>query len=136
MLSPAEANTSRTELSFQLFVRQIPILPERVQISFYRIAQEALNNTVKHSQANQVTVSLNGGPPAPAPTQECDYEVRMEIADDGVGFSPGSETPEHMGLVIMRERAANINAHLIIESQPGYGTQITLIWCGNVEEMQ
>ena len=58
----AEAVTSRSGLPFQLFIEQIPILPENVHVDFYRIAQEALNNVVKHSQAKQVTLSLSKTP--------------------------------------------------------------------------
>ncbi len=58
----AEAVTSRSGLSFKLFIEQIPALPENVQINFYRIAQEALNNIVKHAQARQVIMSLSDHP--------------------------------------------------------------------------
>ena len=55
----ATATTSRSGLPFKLFIEQIPSLPENVQINFYRITQEALNNIVKHAQASQVTMSLS-----------------------------------------------------------------------------
>ena len=59
-----EAITSRSGVPFQLFIEQIPILPDEVQMNFYRIAQEALNNVVKHAQAMQCLSELerNAGP--------------------------------------------------------------------------
>lgn len=83
----------------------------------YRIAQEALNNVIKHAQANRVAIHLIG---------EAGY-VRMTIKDDGVGFDP--LTAEHgggQGFRNMRERAANIDACCTIESVPGQGTTITI----------
>ena len=85
----SEAVTSRSGLSFKLFIEKIPILPENVQINFYRIAQEALNNVVKHAQARQVTLSLNTMPLTPDLTGELRYEVKLVIQDDGVGYSSG-----------------------------------------------
>jgi signal transduction histidine kinase len=123
-----EAIASRSGLPFQLFIEQIPPLPENVQTSFYRIAQEALNNVVKHAQARQVTVSLS----ATVLPLDLDsipgQEVKLVIQDDGVGYSSGDMRSDHMGINIMNERAAAIQARLSLESQPGYGTQVTLIW--------
>jgi signal transduction histidine kinase/PAS domain-containing protein len=125
-----EAVTSRSGLPFQLFIEKIPLLPEEVQLSFYRIAQEALNNVVKHAQARQVTVSLNETQREPDTNCPSGCEVRLVILDDGVGFaSESAHTTGHLGIGIMRERASSIGAVLSIESQPGHGTQVSLIWC-------
>jgi nitrate/nitrite-specific signal transduction histidine kinase len=61
------------------------------------------------------------------------HEVKLMIEDDGVGFSPGSRRQEHLGIGIMRERAAAIQATLSVDSRPGYGTQVGLIWSGVLE---
>jgi two-component system nitrate/nitrite sensor histidine kinase NarX len=52
----------------------------------------------------------------------------MCIQDDGLGFDPGSIPANHMGIAIMHERASSIEAHLLINSQPGQGTTVTLDW--------
>jgi signal transduction histidine kinase len=83
----------------------------------YRIAQEALNNVIKHAQASRVTIRLVG-------EAGC---IRMTIEDDGVGFDP--LTVDHgggQGFRNMRERATNIGAHCSFESVPGQGTKITI----------
>ena len=64
-----EAITSRTGLPFQLFIEQIPTLPEDVHTSFYRIAQEGLNNVVKHAEASLVTVEFERQPPITTDTE-------------------------------------------------------------------
>ena len=68
------------------------------RIGLYRIAQEALNNVVKHAKATQAVVSLRLG-----------ETVRLTIADDGAGFDP-ARSRHHLGLSIMRERAEAIGA--------------------------
>jgi signal transduction histidine kinase len=123
-----EAVTSRSGLPFQLFIEQIPHLPDEVHMNFYRVAQEALNNVVKHSQAQHVTVSLSA---TPLPLDVNDipgFEVKLVIQDDGVGFYAESDQVSHLGLNIMRERAAAIQATLTLESAPGYGTLVSLNW--------
>ncbi len=96
--------------------------------TYYRIAQEALNNVVKHAQARLVTVSLSATPLTTDPVAGVGQEVKLVIKDDGVGFSSGKRQSDHLGISIMRERAAAVQASLSVESQPGYGTQVTLIW--------
>jgi signal transduction histidine kinase len=117
---------------FQLFIEKIDILPDDVQMNFYRIAQEAFNNIVKHSQAMHVTVSLSEVPVNDVAGSEA-KQIRLVIQDDGVGFASGNETPGRLGMGIMRERAAAIQADLSIISEPGHGTQVTLAWIGKLE---
>ena len=95
---------------------QIKIPPE-VQMAFYRVTQEALNNVVKHAKATKVDVSLRMG-----------TSVRLKIVDDGCGFDLDTVSPDHLGLNIMCERAEAIGADCSLNSQPGKGTQITLVW--------
>jgi signal transduction histidine kinase len=56
--------------------------------------------------------------------------ARLTIADNGVGFDPGMVKPDQIGLRIMRERAESIGAEFKVASQPGEGTQISIIWQG------
>jgi nitrate/nitrite-specific signal transduction histidine kinase len=89
-----------------------------VKVGLYRIAQEALNNVAKHSGASNAWVNLSYGPEG----------VLMSIEDDGRGFDPASVPPNHLGLGIMQERAAAIGAVVVIESEPGAGTHIDVVW--------
>lgn len=93
------------------------LLPE-VHVTFYRVAQEACNNIVKHAQARNITVALHVRP----------GQLALDIQDDGCGFDTGRVLPGKLGLEIMHERARQIAAHLTIASQPGAGTRVTLIW--------
>ena len=92
--------------------------PTEVKEFFYRITQESLNNIAKHSKANHVKVRL----------EQADGEISLRIQDEGKGFDPNDVEPGHMGLQIMLERAAAINAGLQIESKPGSGTIISSEW--------
>ncbi len=55
-------------------------------------------------------------------------QMNLFIKDDGLGFDPGSITPDHLGIAIMRERASSIGASLKIDSQVGQGTTVELDW--------
>ena len=109
----------------------LPDLPDEVHVALYRIAQEALNNVVKHAQAKQAEVRLKcaretGGDAGPGEIGP--VRVVLTISDDGRGFDPATVSPEHLGLGIIRERAQAIGAALRIESEPGAGTRLR--WCG------
>lgn len=94
-------------------------LPLLEKITFYRIAQEALNNIAKHADADQVTVALTSRP----------EEIELNITDNGQGFEPSQDIRmDHYGLRIMRERADEVGAKLEITSQTNQGTCIHLSW--------
>jgi PAS domain S-box-containing protein len=112
-----EAMIGRARVRIQFSVEGDCKLPGEVQVGLYRIAQEALNNVVKHARANQAIVTL------------WMYDgVRLTIADDGAGFDPGTVTADHLGLKIMRERAEAIGAKFSLYSEPGEGTQVSVTW--------
>lgn len=112
-----ESLTARARLNIQLHVEGEHKLPADAQIALYRIAQEALNNVAKHAKATQalVTLRLNGA-------------ARISVTDNGIGFDPEQFQPNHLGLKIMRERADAIGAKLTVDSEPGEGTQVTVVW--------
>lgn len=114
----AESITGRARVPVSVEAEHTCPLPPRVKVALYRIAQEALNNIAKHAVAGQATIGLS-----------CtDDEVILSIRDNGRGFDPNDTSPENLGLGIMYERAAAIGAALKIESEPGKGTQLTVIW--------
>lgn len=114
------AFASRSSAEVHLEVGSQRELPPLVQISLYRIAQEALNNVYKHARATQVWVQL----------QNSGDGVELRVLDDGCGFNTAQIPPDHLGVRIMRERAMEIEALLSITSQPGDGTQIAVVWHG------
>jgi PAS domain S-box-containing protein len=116
-----DAMRNRTRMPVTTTLVGDSTLPADVQIALYRIAQEALNNITKHARATQTRLSLHCEPTL----------VRLRISDDGLGFDPDSTQPQQMGMRIMHERAADVGAKLIIESQPGRGTRIEVEWCGS-----
>ena len=92
-------------------------LSDQIQDGLYRIAQEALNNALKHAKANKITLNLTG-------TMS---RVTLEIMDDGLGFKP-DESVEGGGLGLdgIIERAELLNGELTLDSWPGRGTTIRI----------
>jgi signal transduction histidine kinase len=116
----ADAVTGQTRIPVLITVEgEAPLQPE-LQVALYRIAQEALNNVAKHARASRAAVSLRCTPGS----------VRLEVTDDGCGFDAAALPLEAMGLRIMQERAAGIEAAFEIESQPGQGTRLRVDWPG------
>lgn len=116
--SLAEDFASRNRVSLELDMSEQPddLTPE-VEQCFYRVTQEALENTVRHAGADHLLVRL-------VEERGC---LELTIADNGVGFDQAEKPDDQsMGLQGMRERAELICATLQIESQPGAGTQVHL----------
>ncbi|ADJ26436.1 histidine kinase [Dehalogenimonas lykanthroporepellens BL-DC-9] len=96
-------------------------LPSEVQLLLFRIAQEALNNIRKHSEASNVEIGVNFG----------DARTIITISDNGRGFSIPERVCDlaamgKLGLAGMRERAQLIGGHVRINSQSGHGTVVTV----------
>ena len=99
-------------------------LPFEVKLGLYRIAQEALNNVVKHARATRVDVAAKGHC---GPEGACE-SVILEIEDDGVGFDPEEVPGGHFGMDIMRERAHSFGGSMEVTSGSSCGTRIQVLW--------
>lgn len=93
-------------------------LPPDVHTAVYRVAQEALNNVQKHSQATTASVRCSAGPD----------RVELTVVDDGIGFDPANLQGDRLGIRIMRERADGIGGTVTFESAAGKGTSVRLVW--------
>jgi signal transduction histidine kinase len=114
----AEAAMSRKKIDIQVSVQGQRVLPQDVQIALYRIAQEAVNNIVKHARASQARITL-----------ACrDEHVRLSIRDNGRGFDLDQLGPDRLGLRIIQERAAAMDAIFEINSQLGEGAELVITW--------
>jgi signal transduction histidine kinase/ligand-binding sensor domain-containing protein len=110
-----EAVEGRVGLKTQLRLEGEGQLSPDVQEGLYRIALEALNNVLKHAQANCVTVSLTQAPQV----------SELKIVDDGVGFDLNTARKSGgLGLKGMKERAEQIGGQLMVTSEPGIGTTV------------
>jgi signal transduction histidine kinase len=90
-------------------------MPPAVEQGLYRIAQEALNNSLKHAQAHKIIIRL---------TQQ-GTRLLLEISDDGRGFTPAEVRKQGgLGLRGIQERAEQLGAQLSIQSAPGHGARI------------
>ena len=90
-------------------------VPPAVEIALFRIAQEAVTNSVRHAHAERVSVVI----------EERDRRIVMVVEDDGIGFdSEAVARGGRLGLVGMRERTEMLGGNLLVESAPGAGTTI------------
>ncbi len=120
MLARETSNNKSLSVDFQKEGQERRLAGE-VELVLYRIAQEALNNVIRHANADNATLHI---------AYE-DKEIQLEVRDNGVGFqipsSPTDFAPSgHFGLLGMHERAELIGARLKIESALGKGTRLTV----------
>jgi len=92
----------------------VDALPPAVEIGLYRIAQEALQNALRHAAASRILIRLEAR----------EEMIRLTIEDNGQGFMMG-EAGGHFGLVGMQERTRLLGGNLQVQSSPGAGTRIT-----------
>ena len=90
-------------------------ISQDVALCLFRIAQEALNNVVKHSHAAEAHIALVASANA----------VTLTVSDSGIGFNPSDQKPETgIGLIGMCERLRLVGGQLLLQSRPNCGTQI------------
>jgi len=102
--------------------------PAPVELSLFRIVQQACQNALQHAEAKTICIS---GSLTPA-------EVDLVVADDGRGFASGENLDlaallahKHFGLAGMYERAASIEARMTVASASGHGTRVHVVWHSN-----
>ncbi|MDO9376215.1 MAG: ATP-binding protein [Ferruginibacter sp.] len=91
------------------------LLSEEMQIDFFRICQEALQNVAMHAHAKNVHIK----------TTQVGQPLTLTVTDDGIGFDVAAQK-ENFGLTQMRERASSINGWLNVESVLGKGTSVSV----------
>lgn len=111
-----------TEVTVHLTTGEIRRYTPDVELAAYRIAQEALNNALRHARARAITLQVR---------QDAGH-LLLIVADDGVGFvlptRPDLLTAQRrFGLVGMQERATRLGGQLIVETAPGQGTRVTAV---------
>ncbi len=116
-------NRKVIDIVFNITGDQSQTLPEKAHVTFYRIAQEGLNNIAKHGRATQIHMRL----------RYTKAYVALVILDDGQGFDT-TKASSGFGLNSIRERAEDIGAALDICSRMGQGTKIALLWKRPLEE--
>jgi PAS domain S-box-containing protein len=111
------AMRGRKQVQIDMTTDGEPVLPQGVHMVVYRIAQETMNNVTKHAHADHVWIKVSGNKGF----------VELSIRDNGIGFESDDETPG-LGLQMMQERAHEIDARLDINSHPGAGTEVRIVW--------
>jgi len=108
----------RVNVKVELRLNETVQLPANVHLTFYRIAQEALNNIIKHANADEIIITLDVNK----------QQGQLIIQDNGQGFLPEEIESHGFGLRNMQERAKSINAEFKMSSAPQSGTILTLLW--------
>ncbi|MCP5022569.1 MAG: sensor histidine kinase [bacterium] len=97
---------------------KLTFLEPHIEQSIYRVAQEALENCVRHAEAQTLWVTMIYSA----------EQIQLTIRDDGQGFAPSQTIPtDHYGIAGMEERASVIGGTLQVESSHGEGTTVQLV---------
>jgi signal transduction histidine kinase len=112
----AETTAARGGMTVEVAVaEEVEGLSPEAEQAIYRIAQEAMANTLRHAQAHRLHVALS----------RVNGHVRLDVRDDGQGFDPAqAQDGDHFGLRGMQERADLVHGSLVVTSRPGDGTQV------------
>jgi PAS domain S-box-containing protein len=106
----------RADIKARLLADEEITISKDKEIALYYIAQEALNNILRHARAKSISVSLKQGR----------KNVILEIRDDGCGFDSKKVDRAGLGLRNMKERTSQINGNLRIISKPDQGTTVII----------
>ena len=118
-----ELSTPRLPIAFSH--RNVPAeIDQNLALCLFRVAQEALGNAVKHSDAGHIWVDLTGGPSS----------VALTITDDGKGFDVNGPPNAGLGLISMRERVESVGGVLQIHATPASGTRLSVTVSTQVSE--
>ena len=115
----SERQSAQLKIKIHLDLQEIPDLTDDVTLAFFRVAQEAVNNSARHGAAENVSISL----------KNTGKMILLQIEDDGKGFEVADNFTElrvqgHRGLSNMRERMSIVGGNFSIFSAPGKGTVI------------
>lgn len=122
-----DAVEKRAGVEARLLVDGVVELPPSAEEGLYRIAQEALNNALKHASATSVTVLIRAN----------NERVELEVMDNGCGFNPSlSRASGGIGLASMQERVDALGGVLTIHSIPGEGTQVKVSLLKNQKDSE
>ena len=120
MTTSGKQLTDGTNMRFEVITRgRVRPLPETLEENLLRIAQEAMTNVIKHSQATNAEIEIDYGP----------KNVVLRVKDNGRGFDRNvidGPNGGHFGLLGISERAKRLGADLTIQSEPGAGTSVSV----------
>ena len=113
----AKGWAQQRNIQLTIQIEMIQGIPPLIEDTYYRIAQEALSNVTRHSEATHAQVSLH-----------CvQKQLVMTIVDNGQGFTVDAERGKSVGLLSMQERIEAVNGHMNVESSPGNGATIQTV---------
>lgn len=118
MLNLLDTYKSRTTMTIDSSIDDLDDLDEVVSISIFRIVQELVINSIKHSKGSLIVVNIKDENP----------NIHIKVSDDGVGFDEGSlQKSNHFGLKILKERVKSLNGDVLLLSE-GKGSCVEIIF--------